>query len=155
MTVDVVDNAEVLFRRIRFEWIVHGQGTWRLSSQAFTDKWCKPSVNRASIAPDPTATKHDQSDGVLQLVTEEVRRIDSVIRNPVAPVHAQVPYRLDVIACPILAGNPEDEPENLAHAQIESDPVLENKSRFDKVKDALARLAQSRPLVIAPTAPLA
>lgn len=153
MTADVVDNAEFLFRRIRLDSVVYDQGKLRLSTQAFSDRGFKPSVNRCSLAPDPTSTKHDDTDGVAVLLAEEVRKIDTVIRNPSAPQQVQEPYRLDVIARPIEAGNPDGEPENLAHAQIESDPVLENKSRFDKVKEALVRLAQSRPLVIEPRPP--
>lgn len=149
----MVDNEETLFRRIRYEWVDYDQGSFRLSSQAFADKGLKPSVNRQRLAPNPAATKHDDSDGVAELVAEEVRKIDSVMQNPLAPPEEQKSYQLDVIPRPIPAGNPEGEPENLAHAQIESDPLLENRSRFDKVKDALARLAERRPLVIDPKVP--
>jgi hypothetical protein len=150
----VVDNAEVLYRRIKYDWVSRDDaGSLRLSSQAFADKGLKPSVNRAALAPDPATTKFEETDGIAQLVTEEVRGIDTVLRNPQAPPAQHVPYRIDVIERPIAPGNPEGLPENLAHAQIESDPVLENRTRFDKVKDALARLAERRPLIVEPTVP--
>jgi hypothetical protein len=150
----VVEDQEVLFRRVKHEWVAYDQGQLRLSSQAFADKGLKPSVNRAALKPNPAHTQYEGSDGVAQLVTLEVRQVDTVMQNAQAPGQPQLPYRLDVLPRPILAGNEEGEPENLAHAQIESAPDLQTKSRFDKVKDALARLAERRPLAIDPTPPI-
>lgn len=147
----MVKDNETLFRRVRYDSVSYERGVLRLSSQAFADKGLKPSVNLASLSPDPSKTRMDEYDGVAQLVAIEVRSIDSVIKNPAAPVADQVAYKLDVVARPIYACNETQEDENLAHAQIESDPLLENRSRFDKVKDALARLAERRPLPIAPS----
>jgi hypothetical protein len=82
-------------------------------------------------------------------VASEVRAV-GIVQNPGAALAQQRNYRLDVIARPITVPNDENEPENLAHAQIESDPTIDSASRFDRVKEALARLAGNRPWALEP-----
>lgn len=149
----VVQDEELLYRRIQYDCVSYDQGQLRLSSQAFADRWLKPSVNRASIKPDPKDSRVIDSEGVAQLLAGEVRSVDTVLQPQQAPGQPQIPYRLDVVARPIPPDNEENEPENLSHAQIESAPDLHNRSRFDKVKDSLARLAERRPLAIEPKPP--
>lgn len=149
---DSVEDAEVLFRRVRIGEGVTADGKLRLSSQAFNDRGWKPSVNRHALMPDPAETKQDESDGVVQLVASEVRAVGGIVHNPNDPPDKHVTYKLDVLARPIAADNPEGLAVNPAHAQVESDPDVASRTRFDKVKDALARLAERRGWVIEPQA---
>ena len=150
---EAVNDPEVLYRRVKFGWATVVEGKWRLTSQAFNDRFWKPSVNRRLIEPDAAKSKEEASDGVVQLVASEVRAVTGIIHNPQAPQGQQLTYKLDVIARPIVANNEEGLPANAAHAQIESDPTVEARSRFDKIKDALGRLAEEREWVIEPQNP--
>lgn len=149
----MVGDDERLYRRVRFSWTVLRDGVRRLTSEAFNDVDWKPSVNRQTICETPDKTQQDPTDGVAQLVTHEVRGVGGIVHNPAAKPIAQVTYKLDVLARPIAKDNPDGEPENLAHAQIEADPGVANRSRFDKVKDALGRIAERHGWAIEPTAP--
>jgi len=85
------------------------------------------------------------------LIAAEVRAISSVaLDEPIAEA-GRTHYAIDVLARPIFAGNPEGEPENLSHAQIEADPAYRSKSRFRKLKEALALLANNRGWAIKPS----
>lgn len=149
----MVVDEDLLYRRVRHDWTVVDGDAVRLTSQAFNDRLFKPSVNRCSIWPDPVCSKVDASDGVVQLLAGEVRQIGGVVHNPAAAIDQQVAYKLEVIARPIALDNAEGLPENPSHAQIESDPMVESRSRFDKIKDALSRLAERRPYAVNPTRP--
>ena len=149
----MVGDDERLYRRIRFSWTVLRDGVWRLTSEAFNDVHWKPSVDRQTICQTPDKTQVVPTDGVAQLVAQEVRAIGGIVHNPAAkPPVAQITYKLDVLARPIAKNNPEGLPENLAHAQIEADPGVANRSRFDKLKDALGRIAERHGWAIEPTA---
>lgn len=150
----MVGDQEVVYRRVRLEWARYVDGQWRLTSQAFNDQKRKPSVDRKDLRDNPEDSKLDATDGIAQLLTSEVRATSAVIQNPLAPTAQQIPYRLDVIPRPIPANNPEGLPENLAHAQIESDPMVDTRTRFDKIKEALVRLAMNRDWVIEPRPPV-
>lgn len=147
---DVVGDPELLYRRIRPDGVVTVEGKARLTSQAFNDRYKKPSVNRQKLRPDPVQSKQDETDGVVQLIAAEIRGVTGILHNPEAAADKQVMYKLDVLPRPIAVDNIEGLPENPAHAQIEADPNVETRTRFDKIKDALARLAERREWVIAP-----
>jgi hypothetical protein len=148
----LVGDDEILLRRVRIAWVRYDGGTWHLTSQAFNDVGYRPSVDRHSLRLDASICKHDASDGVASIVARDVRAITSIMLNPNADRELQRAYLVDVIARPIVDGNVEQEPENLAHAQVETQPGFETRSRFDKLKDALCRLAQPRGWVIEPSA---
>lgn len=77
------------------------------------------------------------TDAVLRLVALHVRGVDTVqIKPPFSDA-----YRVDVVPKPIGKDDPDGDPENPSHAQIESDPAVDNDTRFKKLKEALCRLA--------------
>ncbi|MHB1273313.1 MAG: hypothetical protein ACYCZD_11215 [Rhodanobacter sp.] len=130
-----VSDDEWLHRRVRLNECQRVQPPKRLSSTAFNDKGRKPSVDRAALRP-AAETKIDESDGVVRLLTASVRGIGIPIAAPNPPN-----FEVDVWAR-IL-------PENAAHAQIEPLPNMGD-SRFGKLKEALARLAEQEDWVIEP-----
>lgn len=137
----MVGNDEILYRRVpaRPECVAETDGQRIVSASAFNDRGRKPSVDRANLCGNnPSSCKNDEADGVAFLVTEHVRRIDSVRRPP----PEQAFYRVDVVARPIPANSERGLRENPAHAQVESDPAMESDARFRKLKEALARLAR-------------
>lgn len=144
----LISDDENIYRSIpnHPDMVTMVEGKPRFSSSAFNDRTQKVSVDQASLREYPEQSKMSETDGIVSLITAEVRAIDSV-----ADADSGLPYRIDVIERPIIAGNPDGLPENLAHAQVESAPELSNKSRFKKLKEALARLATNRGWLIGPS----
>lgn len=134
---DVLDH-EWLHRCVRVGECQSIQPAMRLSSTAFNDKSKKPSVDRAGLRA-AEESKKDVSDGIVRVLAEKVRQIGIPIKAP-DPPHFQV----DVWGRAL--------PENPAHAQIEPLPNMTG-SRFDKLKEALTRLAEKEGWVIEPTPP--
>ncbi len=132
---DVLDE-EWLHRSVRVSECQRIQPPKRLSSTAFNDKGKKPSVDRAALRP-AVDSKIDASDGVVRLLTASVRGIGIPIVAPNPPN-----FEVDVWVRWL--------PDNPAHAQIEPLPNMSG-SRFDKLKEALARLAEQEDWVIEPT----
>jgi hypothetical protein len=137
MPDECVGADEVLHRSVRREWAVFRGGKLTLTSQAFNDTGLKPSVDRAKMR-SAEESKRGPTDGICSLIADEVRGITTVLHQ-----QSKMPYEVDVKWRPIL-------PENPAHAQIEVEPEFENKTRFNKLKDALCRLASERGWVIEP-----
>ncbi|WP_375476524.1 hypothetical protein [uncultured Nostoc sp.] len=135
---DVVTDDELLYRCIFCgldKYYRIGEFGLELSSQAFTDRNQAPSVDRAKLCSyDPQSTQKNPDDGVVSLITGEVRMINVSQNdqkgNPVFD------YKIDV--CP----RPTD--DNPSHAQIEPSPNYTNKTTFRKVAEKLARLATER-----------
>jgi hypothetical protein len=144
-----VDDAEDLYRAISAGH--HGytirNGVYIISQSAFDDSEQKPSVDRSSIRTAMVDTKMSPTDGVIVVNTGDVRKSCKVpILDPKGkPIGGE--YNVDVKHRPIVA----PDPENLAHCQIESSPMYTNSSRFKKVKEALARLANKKGFIILPT----
>ena len=134
MIEEGLHGDELLYRSILPGDVVVQPSGWRLRSTAFNDRNKKPSVNRACISPDPRDTRRSSSDGVVALVTQEVRTDVRVFVDPNAPANKRTEYKVDVFARPILSGNPDGEQENLAHAQIETEPEYVSKENFNKLK---------------------
>jgi hypothetical protein len=136
---DVKDD-EILYRRIqagRNLKVSLPDGTFRLSSQAFSDPNYRPSVNRAELCNyDPKHTQMKPTDGVVSLVVHEVRAIDSIVQNDPKGQPIQT-YNVDVEHVP--------EPENVAHAEIYMKPTTENRKVFHRLIERLAQLASQRP----------
>src|SRR6266851_2998157 len=86
LKIPVADD-EVLYRRVpRVEglYIIQAGAIIKVSSAAFSDRSFRPSVNRAELCHnDPGETQRDPSDGVVSVVTGDVRSIDTVVRNDV------------------------------------------------------------------------
>jgi hypothetical protein len=122
----------------------------KLSSTAFNDPQFRPSVDRALLRPNPKDTQRTPECGIAQLLTVEVRAVDSVARMDLPSGDAPEAYRVDVVERPVEPDHDLGIPANPAHAQIESDPELSNASRFKRLKEALSQLANSRDWPIQP-----
>ena len=129
-------DDEWLHRRVRHAECHRVQSPKLLSSSAFNDPGKRPSVDRAALRA-AALTKVEANDGVVRLLTASVRGIGIPIAAPNPPN-----FEVDVWA--------RIEPETAAHAQIEPAPNM-SRSRFDKLKEALARLAETEDWVIEPT----
>jgi hypothetical protein len=106
------------------------------SASCFNDRGAKVSVDRANLRRDADEAKLSPTDGIIKLLTKDIREM-----APIPAMDGGQDYVIDVHARAILADNPEGLPENLAHAQIEANPDFPNSSRFRKLKEALALLA--------------
>lgn len=145
--VDCVGDEEILFRNISF---AHNQckknadGSWHLSSQAFSDRSFKPSVDRAVLCnTNPFHTQKSEKDGVVSVVTIDVRATATVIQNDAKGNPIQT-HAIDVTPDPI-------QPHNLAHALITASPEYGTPKVFRKLLERLQFLAQSRGWLIEPT----
>lgn len=146
MLIIPVADEEILYRRVpRIEglYLVQADGSIEVSSAAFSDRSFRPSVNRAELCHhDPNKTQRESSDGVVSLVTGDVRSIDTVVQNDGKGNLIQT-FRVDVEHVPIL--NHPTLPDNSAHAEIYTNPACPNKSIFRKLSERLAQLANGRP----------
>ncbi len=134
-----VMNEEVLYRCVR-----HGRklkvkqpdGTFKLSSQAFADPYNRPSVYRAALCNnDPSQAQIESKDGVVSVVTHDVRLTDSVVqRDPKGRIIHK--FNVDVEHVP--------EPENYSHAEIYIDPASQSRGVILRLMERLAYLANQR-----------
>ncbi len=130
---DYVSNEEVLYRRVPdrpgdFYKPIDGGG-YRVTSGAFGDKKQQPSVDRASLRNNPDESKRRPTDCVVSFTAGEVRSIRGFERI------------IDVVPDP----NPQEDPDNHAHALITSEPPFAaNNREFKRFKQALARIADAR-----------
>ena len=107
-----------------------------ISSQAFSDRGLKPSVDRAILNKnDPSKTQVNLRDGVVSLLTSKIRKIDEVKKLAQDGKELTV-YKIDVVHRPTET--------NFAHAQIEPSPEYETKNIFRKLTHSLAFLATQR-----------
>lgn len=141
MTDDFVDDDEVLYRRIpagRNLYSRQADGTLKMSSQAFTDRELRVSVNRARLCKNGARdTLSDEKDGVISLVAGEVRKLDDVTRNE----NDKIIQRFKIEIEPVPLAN------NLAHAEIFAIPTFTSADRggaFKRLCRSLARLAMNR-----------
>src|SRR4051812_22849587 len=114
-----VADEELLYRRVVFKpglepyKIVDGK--LKFGSQAFADPNFQPSVDIASKTGfNPQATQQHAANGVTSVLTGDVRKIHSVVRNE--PGGKQTVYSPDVQEDPIDAKDAA--PGNAAHALI-------------------------------------
>ena len=141
-----VDGEELLYRSVDADCVTWDGEDWRLSIQAFNDREMTPSVDRKCLRQDPTDTKNGPNDGVAQLLTADIHANVKLLKNAGAKPPAVAEY-YSVYVMP----RPVEEPPNPAHAQIEAAPAVANGTHFKKLKDALCRITESRPWVIAPS----
>lgn len=164
MRPTTVAHDEWLYRRIRSDMQEYAivEGAVRFSANAFNDREFKPSVDRSTLRANPADMKLDPSDGIAKCLAESIRNrcdipidgaaFDKVRERP----HEQAAlerYAVDVLHRPIL--RTENEAENLAHCQIETAPVVRSATRFKKLKEALARIADEHGFVVEPEIPQA
>lgn len=150
MLVTPVTDDEVLYRRVpRKEglYIIQADGIIKVSSSAFSDRSFRPSVNRAELCQNnPFKTQRETTDGVVSIVTRDVRAIDTVVQNDEKGRPVKV-FCIDVEHVPII-GDPVL-PDNPAHAEIYLIPSSSNRTTFRKLCERLAQLANEREWEIA------
>ena len=83
---DYVRNEEELYRSVRGkleeEYSYGPKGNLQISSEAFRDRDRKPSVDRAELRKfNPALSKLSDIDGVVSLMTAEVRAIGKVQKS--------------------------------------------------------------------------
>ncbi len=85
MSDDFVYDDEILYRRIlagRKLYKFRTDGTIEISSQAFSDRELRVSVDRAKLCGNnPKYTLGDKPGGVVGLVARDVRNLDNLARN--------------------------------------------------------------------------
>ena len=114
----------------------------RLSSQAFSERNKQASVDRAELCnSDPSWTQgNDERNGVVYLVTEEVRAIgDNLVTN--SPQGDRTSHEVDVI--PDVLTLEKHGVHNPAHALVVATPNITSNSTYKRLKEALARLVNS------------
>jgi hypothetical protein len=144
----LVSDDEQLYRSVRNEtqFFKTVDGAVRFSNTCFNDPAGKVSVDRANLRNSAEETKFSPSDGIIKLLARDIRDI-----GPIPNPDGGDGYLIDVHPRPIPADNPDGLPENLSHAQIEASPDFTNPSRFKKLKEALALLADGNGWFIAPS----
>lgn len=133
---DYVADDEVLYRRIplRRELFKLVDGRVRPSSQAFSDRLWRPSVDRAKLIDhDPTRTQQQSSDSVMSLITGEVRKIDTVVQKNAKGETIQL-HAIDVEPVPLN--------DNPAHAEIFAIPQIASERVFRRLIERLAIMSR-------------
>lgn len=147
---ETISNEEHLYRSVRGElreneYTYDTTGRLKIRSNAFRDRNKKPSVDRASLREfNPALSRLDVSDGIVTLLTADVRAIGDVTTRI---DETSVRHRVDVDYAP-LAQNP-------AHSQIVIYPdYLGSKTKqenaFYLLRVALARLATTNGWTLRP-----
>lgn len=142
-------DDEQLYRRVPCDptFFSVANGKLRLSTAAFNDPAKKPSVDRASLRNnDPHSSKTDDSQGIVGLLTADVRRIGSVTKTDKKGATVGV-HAVDVTPDPL--------DHNPSHALVVVEPQFESNRPFERLKESLARLAERggwlvRPMVKGP-----
>lgn len=142
---EVVDNNELLFRRIRAQ-ALYGDyeirnGRVFLTDKAFDDRKKEPSVDRAKLcvggakdAQNRLKREGGEKNGVAVLRASEVREISKKMEN----------------RC-VVDVRPDPTEANVTHAVIYGIPPFTD-FEFDRLKARLRLLANARPLAIQPNA---
>jgi hypothetical protein len=136
-----VYDSDQLYRSVRDgEYTTHN-GRVAFSASAFGDRDHKPSVDTSSLRSDPREARKSPEQGVAKLVAGEVRKTRKI---PIFDGKGKQTgeHSVDVFHRPI-ENDPNGEPDNLAHCQIECHPTIENDGRFKRLKEALAAMQAS------------
>lgn len=153
MTEDNVDDLEVLYRRAPVGRKLYSKkigGSIRFSSQLFSDKHKKASVDRAKLCDNnPHYTQQDTSDGVISFTAHEIRKLPK--QDAYDGKKVTQSYVLDVVPDPILPGNTEGSPPNPAHAVIPSVPHPPSSGVYRRILESLAQFAERLVWTIEPT----
>ena len=149
MSVGIVSDEEKLYRRVPADPTLYRveNDAVRVSTIAFNDRNNAVSVDRALLCNhDPKHTQKSSTDGILVLIAQDVRAIDSV-RSEGVDVGANrakkdITYIFDVKHAPIKGDSAS--PSNIAHAVIIPTPDYANNSAFKKLKERLALLVSNK-----------
>ena len=141
---DRVHNDEVLYRCVFHDnpknYTLEG-GMLRVKSSAFMDRSNQISVDRAKLCNNnPFHAQKNPQDGVVMLITREIRGIDDLEYQGKDPIH----YDLDVVPDPDLETN------NMAHALIIANPDIKNDKVFRRLRRKLELIANKHGWLIRP-----
>ncbi|TFV69415.1 hypothetical protein E4K64_33325 [Bradyrhizobium frederickii] len=151
MSVIHIDDSHDLYRSVREGEYTTRNGQITFSASAFNDRDRKPSVDTSALRTDPRATRKSPEQGVAKLTAVEVRKTSGIpIRNAAGEQIAA--HEVDVVHRPIK-DDPEGEPDNDAHCQVECHPVMDHDKRFKRLKEALAGIANKYGWVVQPGSP--
>ena len=159
MTVpeDQVEDDEQLYRSVRS--VAGGQQCYRIENgrtvftvAAFLDREKKPSVDRAKLQDfNPSRSRFDRNDGIVELVAANIRAI-GLITQTKDKTRSQ--HAVDIVPDPIKGEPAKKIAENPAHAVITTQPPLTSGKAFERLKEALARVATDAGWCIEPETPL-
>lgn len=143
---DWVEGNEQLYRSVRST--AGEQHCFRIEDgctvftvAAFLDKKKTPSVDRAKLHNfDPNLSRIDRNDGIVELLAANIRQIGFISQKD-NKGKVQSEHAVDVIPDPIRRDDVRGIRENLAHAVITTQPPLTSGMGFERLKEALARLA--------------
>lgn len=146
-----VYDPDELYRSVREGEYVTRDGKVAFSASAFSDRERKPSVDTSALRKDPREARRSADQGVAKLIAGEMRTNCkvSIFNNKGKETGA---HRVDVLHRPI-ENDPDGEPDNLAHCQIECDPMIDNDRVFKRLKEALAGMATQYGWVVKPGSP--
>ena len=145
---DRVADCEMLYRVVFDEDISRGEnGAVVVGSQAFRDRYNRPSVDRAHLRnfnPRLARDTFGEDRGVIVIFAHEVRAI--------SPLDAYDPKgnpiegpQIDVEPKPV---NEPDLPLNPAHAEIFGTPAIKKDNLFKRLNVRLSRIAEKHPELI-------
>lgn len=157
--ISYVLDYEELYRSVRSvtsgadEYYYNDERKLVIRSKAFNDKNREPSVDRAVMRDfHAEQSKKSDSDGIVSLITEDIRRIAGIKTEQEVAALDQNKLQTTIHNVDVLHKPIED---NHSHSVVTVDPVyLGSRSKqdktFDKVKTALAKLASERGWAIQP-----
>lgn len=133
MSNPAVSDEEELYRRIRNlqgYYVVENGKCSHISSQAFSDRGQRISVNRADLCDkNPSRVQNEDDDAVVSILTEIVRVIELSGEGENKKTFL---YKIDVEPKPLQ--------DNPAHAEIFATPDYATKSTFRRLCEKLSRL---------------
>lgn len=142
MTDDVVQDAEILYRRIsagRDLYTLREDGSIEIRSSAFCDREFRISVDRAMLCGyNPRYTLLGKNGGVISLLARDVRNTEGLTRND---QHGRAIQQFAIEIDPVPLEN------NPAHAEIYAIPPFtraDRKAAFRRLCQRLAYLAEAR-----------
>ena len=146
-----VYDPDELYRSVRVGEYTTRNGKVAFSASAFSDRERKPSVDVSSIRTDPREARQSADQGVAKLIAGEVRKSSKIAifdkKGKKTGEHA-----VDVLHRPI-ENDPDGEPDNLAHCQIECHPTVEKDTTFKRLKESLAAMASRYGWIVEPGPP--
>lgn len=150
MGSDHISNQEILYRSVRSkdnsEYFYNEDNQLIITRAAFSDKIKQPSVDRAELRDfTPSLSKLNESDGIVSLITGDVRAIGS-IETPHEEA-SNVKHAVEVVYSP--------RQENNAHSHVTVEPSFfgsdkKQKKAFKLLRIALARLATNSGWLLEP-----
>lgn len=143
-----IENRETLWRRLDNDERVAKRTTagFQVSSFAFTDRDCRPSVDRHCLCPADLGkewTREHPEAGVVRLVAGEVRQQEAqrVEKPPVTEYNQlTIGYVVDVLHEPDTGD--VGRRKNDAHSVIELHPDYHRDKVLPKIRERLARIAK-------------